>query len=398
VEEVRSATADEADGARREVVAVVATETEPAPRKRATRRTTTARRAASTRSRKQTNAAAEQAEKALSAAEERAQQALETASPVIDEAQREADRLHGEAEEARRATEGHAAALRALEDKARSTQERVAEQMAVLAETQRLAEEARRERAAAEERMARVWRDLDEGNRRRLDALEGQLRKLDEAFNEARARYETARERLEAGLAEAREHRGHIDQGLALLRELEARPPEPPPVVTVSGSAVAGAGEAPSAVVERTVRPAPAAEVWSAARWVPIHAPAAEVWSSANWVPIHAPAAEVWSNARWTRVPEAGEAPNGNGRQLGLTVDGNAVVVEVEPGSPADAAGARVGDLVVAVNGQTVLSGQGLRDAIARAEPGGAVTLRVARGSALEELRARLAEPAPVTA
>src|SRR5262249_34338884 len=134
----------------------------------------------------------------------------------------------------------------------------------------------------------------------------------------------------------------------------------------------------PPVVVERTVAVVPAAEAWAAAKWVPIPTSAAGGWAAANWAPVPGPAAEGWSSANWVPSPggegAAAAAPSGNGRSLGLTVDGNAVVVEVVPGSPADAAGVRLGDLVVAVNGETILSGEGLREAVSRAEPGSEMT------------------------
>jgi putative serine protease PepD len=72
----------------------------------------------------------------------------------------------------------------------------------------------------------------------------------------------------------------------------------------------------------------------------------------------------------------------------GLDVTAGAVVVDVEPGSAADAADLRRGDIIVAVDGEDVASMSELAARIRRQSPGDVVTLSVVRGA--DELQVRL--------
>ena len=74
-------------------------------------------------------------------------------------------------------------------------------------------------------------------------------------------------------------------------------------------------------------------------------------------------------------------------------VTSGAFVVEVLPDSPAEQGGLQVGDVIVAVDGQQLDSGDELADLIAEYEPGDRVTLEVERsGDGSREVRVQLAE------
>ena len=74
--------------------------------------------------------------------------------------------------------------------------------------------------------------------------------------------------------------------------------------------------------------------------------------------------------------------------QLGLKRDARGVVVtEIEPGSPADEAGLRRSDVVVAFNGQTVNSWEELRLIVAQTLPGSEAKLRVMRDGKPRDLK-----------
>lgn len=82
--------------------------------------------------------------------------------------------------------------------------------------------------------------------------------------------------------------------------------------------------------------------------------------------------------APWLPVPQAptpqtpGQAPSGN-VQLG------ALILSVTPGSPAEQAGLKVDDLIVAVDDQGVSQAEALVDLIVQHEPGDEVALTVQR-------------------
>jgi S1-C subfamily serine protease len=79
--------------------------------------------------------------------------------------------------------------------------------------------------------------------------------------------------------------------------------------------------------------------------------------------------------------------------RLGVTVDPGVVVAEVLPGSPAAATGLARGDVIRAVNGEAVHSGEELRRAVAPLVERAEVALQVSRGGKARKLRARLDEP-----
>ncbi len=78
----------------------------------------------------------------------------------------------------------------------------------------------------------------------------------------------------------------------------------------------------------------------------------------------------------------------------GLGVDAGAVVVEVEPGSPADRAGLQPGDIVVAVDGDPVRSMPDLAGRVQLRAPGDEVELEVVREGRTRTVSAEL-QPRP---
>jgi C-terminal processing protease CtpA/Prc len=82
-------------------------------------------------------------------------------------------------------------------------------------------------------------------------------------------------------------------------------------------------------------------------------------------------------------------------RQLGITVDEAAMIVEVLPETRAERAGLQPGDVVVGVGGRPVLNSEDLRAAIEQTGAGEDVHLTVARGQEKEEVKAQLAETRP---
>ncbi|HZD18779.1 MAG TPA: trypsin-like peptidase domain-containing protein, partial [Actinomycetota bacterium] len=76
--------------------------------------------------------------------------------------------------------------------------------------------------------------------------------------------------------------------------------------------------------------------------------------------------------------------------QLGLSVEEGAYVVDVAPGTGAEDAGIRPGDVIVELGGKTVASSDDLGAAIADHAPGDEVVVVVVRGSDRRELTATL--------
>jgi serine protease Do len=79
-------------------------------------------------------------------------------------------------------------------------------------------------------------------------------------------------------------------------------------------------------------------------------------------------------------------------KALGLEGKGGALIDGLEPKGPASAAGLRVGDVIVAVDGKTIARSSELPREIAKHEPGSAVKLSVIRDGAPKTLVATLAE------
>jgi S1-C subfamily serine protease len=79
-------------------------------------------------------------------------------------------------------------------------------------------------------------------------------------------------------------------------------------------------------------------------------------------------------------------------RSFGSPVDSGALVEEVEPGGPADAAGVRRGDVVIAVGPEEVLGSGDLISALRGYQPGETAELTVLRSGEETKLRVDLAE------
>jgi serine protease Do len=79
-------------------------------------------------------------------------------------------------------------------------------------------------------------------------------------------------------------------------------------------------------------------------------------------------------------------------RQFGLNKPGGALVSGLKPDAPAAKAGLRDGDVILAVNGQPVESGNDLRLRISQTAPGTSVKLQVSRDSKLQDVNVTLGE------
>lgn len=77
---------------------------------------------------------------------------------------------------------------------------------------------------------------------------------------------------------------------------------------------------------------------------------------------------------------------------LNLPAARGAIVTSVQPGSPAERAGIRRGDVVLAINDQPVLDGNNLRNRVAGTAPGTEVTLTVFRDGQEQRIRVTLGE------
>ncbi len=85
--------------------------------------------------------------------------------------------------------------------------------------------------------------------------------------------------------------------------------------------------------------------------------------------------------------------------QFGLSVDHGALVVQLAPGGPADKAGIRTGDVIVAFDGKAVSTSDWLGNLILAHQPGDRVTVKVVRADgSTEVVTATLgARPLPAT-
>jgi serine protease Do len=77
---------------------------------------------------------------------------------------------------------------------------------------------------------------------------------------------------------------------------------------------------------------------------------------------------------------------------LGLSQVRGAIVGSVTPGGPAERAGLRRGDVILALNGAPVADSNSLRNQVARTQPGSEVTLTVSRDNREQQLRVTLGE------
>lgn len=79
-------------------------------------------------------------------------------------------------------------------------------------------------------------------------------------------------------------------------------------------------------------------------------------------------------------------------QSLGVKITKGAVVTSVEPGSPADKAGIKSGDVITQLNGNAVEDPNSFRNSIAGMGPGSTVTLTVVRNGQEQQVRATLNE------
>jgi len=87
--------------------------------------------------------------------------------------------------------------------------------------------------------------------------------------------------------------------------------------------------------------------------------------------------------------------PSEEASKLGVTGGAGVVVYQVQPGSAADRAGLRRGDIITALNGTAVDDPNTFRNIIAGSAPGTEVTLTVKRDGREQQVRATLGEFAP---
>lgn len=79
-------------------------------------------------------------------------------------------------------------------------------------------------------------------------------------------------------------------------------------------------------------------------------------------------------------------------QSLGLSSVSGALVSDVEDGSPADRAGLRQGDVIMALNGQAVADSNALRNEVAGTQPGSTVDVEILRDGRTQTVKATLAE------
>lgn len=99
-------------------------------------------------------------------------------------------------------------------------------------------------------------------------------------------------------------------------------------------------------------------------------------------------------NAIATRQSLAGPSTAGLVGYLGVHVekdaDGRPRVAAVQPESPADKAGLKIGDWLLEVAGKAITSSESLRETLLAHSPGEEISLRIRRGEQTQELKARL--------
>jgi serine protease Do len=87
--------------------------------------------------------------------------------------------------------------------------------------------------------------------------------------------------------------------------------------------------------------------------------------------------------------------PSEEASKLGVDQGPGVVVYQVLPGSGADRAGLRQGDVITALNGTAINDPNSFRNMIAATAPGSEVTLTMKRGGREQQVRATLGEFTP---
>ncbi|HEU4435753.1 MAG TPA: Do family serine endopeptidase [Pyrinomonadaceae bacterium] len=87
--------------------------------------------------------------------------------------------------------------------------------------------------------------------------------------------------------------------------------------------------------------------------------------------------------------------PSEPATELGVTQGPGVLVYQVQPGSAAERAGLRRGDIITALNGEAVTDSNTFRNKIASTPPGSEVTLTIKRGGSEQQVRATLGEFTP---
>lgn len=87
--------------------------------------------------------------------------------------------------------------------------------------------------------------------------------------------------------------------------------------------------------------------------------------------------------------------PSEEASKMGVDQGPGVVVYEVQPGSAADRAGIRKGDVITALNGTPINDPNSFRNLIAASPPGSEVTLTIRRGGSEQQVRATLGEFTP---
>lgn len=87
--------------------------------------------------------------------------------------------------------------------------------------------------------------------------------------------------------------------------------------------------------------------------------------------------------------------PSEEATRLGVREGPGVVVYQVQPGSGADRAGLRQGDVITALNGTAIAEPNTFRNQIASTPPGSEITLTVKRDGQEQQVRARLGEFTP---
>jgi serine protease Do len=82
----------------------------------------------------------------------------------------------------------------------------------------------------------------------------------------------------------------------------------------------------------------------------------------------------------------------GLARQLGVTAQTGEVIGAVAPGSPAQQAGLRPGDVITAIAGQQIADESTLPEVLSQRQPGDQITLTVARGGQQQDVQITLAQ------